>query len=115
MGINSTEVAYGFGQMGSILTNAAEDSITSNGVAGFESAVFVAITFVEDTVFDNTTGLVPEDTTKFFGSDAPAAAGIDVNGWLVTDGIVFPAGLTIYGRWTEVDLLSGVVIAYVGY
>lgn len=115
MAYQDNSTSYAFGQMGSILTNAAEDSISPNGVAGMENAVFVAITFVEDTVFDNTTGLVPEDAGKFFGSDSPAGSGIDVNGWLVTDGITFAAGMTIYGRWTEIDLASGVVIAYIGY
>ena len=115
MAYQDNSTSYAFGQMGSILTNAAEDAISPNDVAGMENAVFIAITFIEDTVFDNTTGLQPEDITKFFGSEAPAASGIDADGWLVTDGITFPAGLTIYGRWTEIDLASGVVIAYIGY
>jgi len=31
-----------------------------------------------------------------------------------TDGITFPAGMTIYGRWTAFELNSGSCIAYVG-
>jgi hypothetical protein len=26
----------------------------------------------------------------------------------------FPKGVTIYGRWTEIDLTSGLCIAYIG-
>tara|TARA_R110002012_G_scaffold2764_1_gene12990 strand:- start:1204 stop:1548 length:345 start_codon:yes stop_codon:yes gene_type:complete len=114
MGVNSTEVSYGFGQMGSILTVPAEDIVTSNGVTGNESAVFVAITFLEDTVFADS-GLIAEDQTKYFGSAAVSSGGIDTDGGIVTDGIVFPKGITVYGRWTTIDLTSGKVIAYLGY
>ncbi len=114
MGINSTEVAYSFGQMGSILTVPAEDIVTSNDVAGNENAVFVAITFLEDTVFADA-GLIAEDQKKYFGSQATSSSGIDINGGIVTDGIVFPKGITVYGRWTTIDLTSGKVIAYLGY
>ena len=26
----------------------------------------------------------------------------------------FPAGVTIFGRWTEIDLDAGMLIAYIG-
>ena len=48
MGINSTEVAYGFGQMGSVYATASQEEI--NPPTG---KVFVAITFLADTIFDD--------------------------------------------------------------
>ena len=108
---NITE--YGFGQMGSILVTGTTNDVTSNGVAGMKNAVFCAITFIEDTMFDNA-GLTSADNTKF-PNDTVGSTGIDADGGAVTDGILFPAGITIYGRWTSLKLDSGKVIAYVGY
>jgi hypothetical protein len=110
---NSTEVAYNFGQMGSVLITGTS-AVTSNGVAagvGTE-AVFCAITFLEDTVFDNA-GLVSTDNTMFVNSEAVQS---NISGNTdFTDGETFPKGVTIYGRWTTITLDSGKVIAYVGY
>ena len=108
---NITE--YGFGQMGSILVTGTANAVTSNGVVGMEKAVFCAITFIEETVFDNA-GLTSADNT-LFPNDTVGSTGIDADGGAVTDGITFPAGMTIYGRWTSLKLDSGKVIAYVGY
>ena len=113
MGINSSEVSYGFGQMGSILITGTTNAVTSNDVSGMSDAVFVAITFLEDTVFDNA-GLTATDNTMFI-NDTTASTGIDANGGAVTDGETFPAGVTIYGRWTSILLDSGKCIAYIGY
>ena len=55
MPINSTEVSYGFGQMGSVYATASQEEI--NPPVG---TVFVAITFLADTVFDDDGGLVAE-------------------------------------------------------
>ena len=108
---NSTEVAYNFGQMGSVFITGTA-AVTSNGVAGMKTAVFCAITFLEDTVFDND-GLISSEPTKFPNS-AVAQTGISGNTDF-TDAETFPKGVTIYGRWTTVMLDSGKVIAYVGY
>tara|TARA_R110002020_G_scaffold175164_1_gene367073 strand:+ start:242 stop:583 length:342 start_codon:yes stop_codon:yes gene_type:complete len=113
MANNSTEISYGFGQMGSILITGTTNAVTSNGVTGMEKAVFVAITFLEDTVFDNA-GLTAEDS-RMYPNDTTAGTGIDANGGAVTDGETFPMGVTIYGRWTSILLDSGKVIAYIGY
>jgi hypothetical protein len=112
MGINSTEVAYGFGQMGSVLITGTS-AVTSNGVAGMEKAVFCAITFLEETEFD-TAGLIAEDKTMYVNSDT-AQTGISASNTANTDSETFPEGVTIYGRWTSITLDSGKVIAYVGY
>ena len=123
MAVNSTEVSYGFGQMGSILITGTSNAVTLIGGRDSDSTpasnvnrtdkVFVAITFLADTVFDNA-GLTSEDNTMF-PNDTVASTGIDADGGAVTDGVTFPKGVTIYGRWTSILLDSGSCIAYVGY
>ena len=136
MGINSTEVAYGFGQLGSAYTTASSDAITPP-----TNKVFVAITMLSDTVFDDSAGLVAErvvvnsttDATAtstqtgdiYIGTEQPAndlatattdegTGGLIIGGTSEADAVTFPKGVTIYGRWTEVDVRSGAVIAYIG-
>jgi len=116
MGINSTEVSYNFGQLGSVFTNASSDAIKPP-----TNKVFIAITMVTDTVFDSTGGLIAGDENKFISTDHQSgdlADGSETtdegSGGKNVDSIIFPAGLTIYGRWTEIDINSGDVIAYIG-
>ena len=131
MGINSTEVAYGFGQLGSAYTTASSDAIKPP-----TNKVFVAITMLADTVFDSSAGLVAErvvipgattsdPSTKtgdiYIGTEQPAhdlAAGSETtdegSGGKVVDSVTFPKGISIYGRWSEIDVDSGSIIAYVG-
>ena len=73
---------------------------------------FVAIQFVTDSTF---TTLTP-DSTSFFGSAAGASAveTQDTGSADTTSGVTFPAGITIYGRWTVIDLATGSCIAYMG-
>jgi len=123
MAVNSTEVSYGFGQMGSILITGTSNAVTLIGGRDTDSTpasnvnrtdkVFVAITFLADTVFDNA-GLTSDDNTMY-PNDTVASTGIDADGGAVTDGVTFPKGVTIYGRWTSILLDSGSCIAYVGY
>ena len=116
MGFKNNTIEYGFGQMGSILITSYTNAVTSNDVDGVlkdGSAVFVAIQFLEDTVFD-TVGLVSEDDTIYINSSA-GSTGIDADGGSSTDSVTFPKGLTIYGRWTSIQLDSGKAIAYIGY
>ena len=117
MGQNSTEVAYGFGQMGAIHV-AGTTAVTSSDVSGAmadNNAVFVAITFLEDTVFDSgATGLVAE-TTQLWPDSTGTGTDIDANGGAAVDSETFPKGVTIYGRWTGFQLASGKVVAYIGY
>ena len=54
MGINSTEVSYGFGQMGSIFNDSANPMFPPTG------KVFVAVQFLEDTALEASGGLVAE-------------------------------------------------------
>ena len=117
MGINSTEVSYGFGQLGSVF---------NDGTAAIKpptNKVFVAITMLEDTKFDATGGLIASDENKYFNTDHPAndlAGGSETTdegsgGGEVASTTVFPKGITIYGRWTSILLDSGKCIAYLGF
>ena len=64
---------------------------------------FVAITMLEDTVFAT---LTPSDTTNGYGVGS-------YNGNSMASETL-PAGTTIFGKWTTVDLASGLVVAYIG-
>jgi hypothetical protein len=108
-----TEISYAFGQMGSVFLKDAGATVTSNGVAGMEEAVFCAITFLEDTVFTPNTGLVAADQNLYINS---AANQSKISGSTdITTDEVFPKGVTIYGRFTQISLVSGKIIAYIGY
>ena len=120
MGINSTEVAYGFGQLGSLFNDGTAACTPPTG------KVFVAITMLADTTFDTSAGLVADnDTTaglEYAGTDT-AAHNVSVASETVSSGgggvIVdvsntFPKGITIYGRWTKINPASGLIIAYIG-
>jgi len=133
MGQNSQGVAYNFGQMGSVYTTHGQDAIKPP-----TGKVFVAITMLANTVFDDAGGLVaervvvPGATTAdpntltgdiFISTDQPAhdlAADSETvtegSGGLVIDDVEFPQGVTIYGRWTEIDIKgsAGAIIAYIG-
>jgi len=127
MGINSTDVAYQFGQLGSVYTTASSDAIKPP-----TNKVFVAITMLAATVFDSSGGLVAEQRVNntiagsvtnnvYIGTEAAAndlADGSETvdegSGGIVADSVSFPSGVTIYGRWTEIDVLSGGIVAYIG-
>jgi hypothetical protein len=121
---NSTEVSYGFGQMGSIhvagtnvvtIIGGDDTDATPAGNTNRTTKVFVAITFLEDTTFNTgASGLTPAESQNFPSSDG-ASTDIDADGGVAVDGETFPKGITIYGRWTGFELATGRVIAYVGY
>ena len=107
----------GFGQAGSVFLDASGASSPPTG------SVFVAITFLDDTIFDTGAGgLVAEDSAKFANTVAAAHDNADGSetasegsGGVVIDASnTFPAGITIYGRWSEIDIVSGMLIAYIG-
>jgi hypothetical protein len=133
MGINSTEVSYGFGQLGSVYTTASSDAIKPP-----TNKVFVAVTMLSDTIFDDAGGLVAEQRVNntitssvtnnvYIGTEAAAndladgsetvdegSGGLIIGGTTEADAVTFPKGMTIYGRYTEIDVYSGAVIAYIG-
>ena len=121
MGINSTEVAYGFGQMGSVFNN------TASAITPPTGKVFVAITFLTDTTLNTTAGLVADNDdangleyvgtgtaahNETVGSETTITGG---GGKAVVTATTFPKGITIYGRWTKLTTVtSGQYIAYIG-
>lgn len=111
MGINSTEVSYSFGQLGS---GYCKDNVEFKPPTG---RVIVGIQFVEDTELS---GLVADtaqgNDAAFIGFTTVAGNGSGSDAVLNTT--VFPAGMTIYGRWTSVTLktatTTGGIICYFG-
>ena len=95
------------GQAGSIFVTG-----TSAISCGTGSKVFVAIQFIEDTVFASSGGLVAE-TEQLFPDDTGVGSIISSNGAAI-DSETFPQGMTIFGRLTGFTLASGACIAYVG-
>ena len=91
MGINSTEVSYGFGQMGSMLVDA-----TTNPFYPPKGKVIVAITSIDSTTFAASGGLVSE-----LNADNPSI--ISVGNYLTTEG----AGGHVDGEITDADPHNG--------
>ena len=121
MGQNSTEVAYGFGQLGSMFLDGTAAASPPTGM------VFVAITCLTDVTFDTTGGLLADTTNtaqglEYMGTDVAAHNVADGSETVISGSVglfvdvdnTFPKGVTIYGRWTEIDLASGTVVAYLG-
>jgi hypothetical protein len=92
------------GQAGSVFLDATGTTFTPT-----PGRAIVAITFIQDTSFDV---LTPEDSEKYFGI---TGTGYESKGNTVATADVFPAGLTIYGRWTSVSMTSaGMIVCYMG-
>ena len=108
----------GLGQAGSVFVDAS----TATAVKPPTGLVFVSITFLDDTIFNATTGLVAEDENQYVNTAAAAhneADGAATTtqgelGALIDGSNTFPAGVTIFGRWTEINITSGLLIAYIG-
>jgi len=124
MGINSTGTAHDFGQLGSAYLAVS----TSNDLTPPDGMVITAITMVGDDIkFDKLTVETTKNSLVYSGTETNNAyfgianANTGGNGEaVVADGTpVFPAGLTIYGRWTVVSLQAadadGGIICYFGY
>ena len=120
------DIAYNFGQFGSMITSAGNAAIKPP-----TGKVFVAVTMILSTKFDAHGGLVAvQDSTNGLeyvstedGSgvaqtshDASAGSETALTGseGLVVGAWNFPQGMTIYGRWSEIDVDTGRVIAYIG-
>jgi len=103
---------------GSVFTTASSDAIKPP-----TGHVFVAITALEDTDFDSSGGLVADDATVWANTEDAAgdlAAGSETasegsGGVQVTNtNLDLKSGITIYGRYTEIDVNAGQIIAYIG-
>jgi hypothetical protein len=120
MGQNSTDVAYGFGQLGSAFNDGTAAMTPPTG------KVFIAITMLTDVTFDSGGGLLADTThtaegLEYIGNAAAhdlsvaAETTISGGGGLAVDlSNTFPKGITIYGRWTEVEPATCTIIAYIG-
>ena len=128
MGVNSTATAWSMGQMGSGHLKTATDLYAPTGT------VIVAITMLEDVKFHGTNGLVADpayigagsasvqDGVSYIGTGTQFLAnGEDDDGDAVTSAaiantVIFPAGLTIFGRWTRCKLSAsythGIIVYY---
>ena len=109
----------GLGQAGSVFVEAS----TATAVRPPTGLVFVSITFLDEIIFDATTGLVAEDENQYVNTAAAAhneADGAATTtqgelGALIDGSNTFPAGVTIFGRWTEINIVTGgMLIAYIG-
>ena len=103
---------------GSVFTTASSDAIKPP--TGF---VFVAITALTAVDFDSSGGLVAETATAWANTEDAAhdlADGSETEsegsgGVQITQtNLDLPAGTTIYGRYTEIDINAGQIIAYIG-
>tara|TARA_R100000700_G_C3173085_1_gene147589 strand:- start:2294 stop:2629 length:336 start_codon:yes stop_codon:yes gene_type:complete len=103
--VESQNVALG--QAGSIF-------VTGTGAITAKSGVFVAIQFLEDTVFASGSGGLVAETEQLFPDDTGTSTSVSTLNGAAIDTETFPAGITIYGRWTGFTLSSGKVIAYLG-
>ena len=118
MGINSTDTAYNFGQIGSGFSDEAVAITPPTG------KVIIAMTFLSDTsltaMVADTSGYTASDgsTGEAYFSHTTAVAANGGNASETDSGTVFPKGITVYGRWTSVTTpasTSGGVIFYYGY
>tara|TARA_R110001592_G_C12771919_1_gene714009 strand:+ start:265 stop:645 length:381 start_codon:yes stop_codon:yes gene_type:complete len=111
--------ASAFGQNGSVLIN------STNAVSPKPGAHFNAITFITNTVFANTADGLVSNTSDHAVMTSTTSAFTDVamsfnstNGGQLglngssTNGITFPAGITVYGKWSKITLASGTAVAY---
>ena len=99
----------GLGQLGCMFIDTADPIVASTGM------VFVAITFLTDVTFDASGGLIAEDSDLWANTEAAASPHDATGGVQIDASNTFPKGVTIYGRWSEIDLNStGTLIAYLG-
>ena len=73
--------------------------------------VVVAIQVIQDCTFAS---LIAEDTNSCIGTNTSNTHDPGKTGDIVDTGTTFVAGLVLYGRWTTVDLSTGVVNLYLG-
>jgi hypothetical protein len=97
-----------FGQHGSAHLDTLNTDLTCP-----TGKVFVAITMLEDTTFNQLEAVDNGTTGGSFGSDG-TDNDYDGKGNFVTTSTIFPKGLTIYGEWDTIDIASGKIIAYWG-
>jgi len=97
------------GQLGHMTTNESSDPITPP-----DGTVFIAITILYSGAQFAT--LTAEDPDRYVNTAQASSGGGGTGGKQLTNLIAFPAGTTIYGRWTAIDVHVGSegVLAYIG-
>ena len=101
--------AYGFGQIGSAyLADADVDYTPPSG------KVVISILSLDDATEFNTLTPVNTDDAAYFGTITPVA-GNGTNSDAVPATETFPAGTTLFGRWSKVQIDAGAVVLYLGY
>ena len=130
MGMNSTDTAYNFGMFGSTyLTGDGAKLLLTASTAKYyvcaititEDATFQALEVLDggtdlgmgDTYLVATDGPYPLDTSCHGAAAADTTAETNEDSDQVTTSHEFPAGITLYGMWDNVELNSGAVIVYV--
>tara|TARA_R100000808_G_scaffold14732_1_gene34596 strand:- start:722 stop:1024 length:303 start_codon:yes stop_codon:yes gene_type:complete len=88
----------GLGQVGSALLDDGESA------ASLGENSIVALTMLEDTTF----------TTLTQANASITGTGTSTHGNSVVNTDVFPAGVTVYGRWSAVTVNAGLCVAYLG-
>ena len=87
------------GQIGSAYLDGSEAATSLTG-----NLVVIAITMTEDTTFTTLT----QTDAVYMGT------GTSTHGDTLAASDAFPAGLTIYGRWSAVTVNTGACIVYLG-
>ena len=98
------------GEAGSILVTG-----TTAVTSAISGTAFIAIQFIEDSVFDSGNDGLISAANQLYPSTQYTGTDIDTDGGAVADSVSFPQGMTIFGRWTGFKLASGKVIGYLGY
>jgi len=125
MGINSTDTVWNFGQFGS--TYLTGDSSKLDLTAATAKYYVCAVTIIEDATFEKlkaldggvdlgmgNTHFVSDDATQDVGTDWGATTAVEGDiGVVVSTSHEFPAGITLYGMWDNVELDGGAVVCYV--
>ena len=96
---------YTVKESGNLGLGQAGSSYVKTGTTALASVNVVAITIIEDATFN----VLTARNTIVAGV---SAAG--VSGDAIDNDLSFPAGVTIYGSWTDIDVSAGSVICYHG-
>ena len=99
------------GQVGSVFSDDTTAILPPSGLS------FIAITITTDpTTFATNDGLVPEDGDGvLYVSTETASTSVTSGGTIIDVSNTFPAGLTMFGRWSKITLgADSSIIAYVG-
>ena len=97
------------GEAGSILVTG-----TTAVTSAISGTAFIAIQFIEDSVFDSGNDGLISATNQLYPSTQYTGTDIDTDGGAVADSVSFPQGMTIFGRFASIELDSGSVLAYRG-